>query len=93
MADLFVNCGRQSSVVLTAPSGPYFLQFEHDGIDLDNFTLSIDGAESSLGLPAPLAGTTYRVTLPPAAVGTHSFMVYAAHAGQRTASTAAVLTY
>jgi hypothetical protein len=70
------------------------IQWEHDGVNLTGFVLSVDGAETSLGALSPVSGTTYQTAWPTStAVGAHEVVIYALNGAERTASLTGVLTY
>lgn len=75
-------------------SGEAVITWEHDGVNLTGFVLSIDGVETALGALAPTTGTTYQTAWPSGtAIGAHAVIIYALNGDERTASLTAVLTY
>lgn len=75
---------------------PYSIEFEHDGLLVDSFVVSVDGTEYDLGALTPTSGTTYHAAVPASAItpGTpQDIVIYAVNENGRSASLEVSITW
>lgn len=68
------------------------IQWDHDGVNVTSFGVSVDGTEYAVGLPTPV-GTTYTATLPVTLSGTYDVIVYAYNGANRVGSVSVEVTW
>jgi hypothetical protein len=75
--------------------GELFLQWEHDGLLVDSFTVSLNGTEYDLGPLTPFTGTTYREAVPFGILPSveYQVVVYAVNENGRSESIEALITW
>ena len=83
---------RQAAVSRGRVGDLALLQWEHDGLLVDSFTVSVDGVETDLGALSPISGTTYQASLS-VTPGAHDVVVYAVNENGRSASIETEVTW
>lgn len=69
------------------------VRWEHDGVDVDTWLMTVDGVDYDLGVLSPVSGTTYEANLPGGlSAGTHDVYIYAINEFGATASAELTVT-